>query len=149
MDINLIYASTSGNVEIVMESIAKVLSTKGFRTFLFRAERTPIEAVKNNDNFIFGTSTWQHGQLNPFFLKLYEQLNLLDCHHKKAAFAGLGDRRYEPVLFCEGIEKIRKLWLKKGGKEIGSVLRIEGEPYNQLDSIVLDWVNKIAEKMKG
>lgn len=147
MDIYLIYASTSGNVEIVMESVGKILSTKDFKTFLCRAEQTSIEVVDKHNKFVFGTSTWEHGRLNPFFVHLFEQLKTLDCHGKQAAFVGLGDKRYEPVLFCEGIEDVRRLWAERGGKEIGTVLKIQGEPYNQIESVVKPWTGCVAESL--
>ena len=145
MDIYLIYASTSGNVEIVMESIGNTLLSRGFKTTLCRAEETSIEVVGEHHKFVLGTSTWEHGRLNPFFAHLYEQLKTLDCQGKQAAFVGLGDRRYEPVLFCEGIEKIRRLWLQEGGYEISTVLKIQGEPYAQIGSVVKPWTGVVAE----
>lgn len=149
MDIYLIYASTSGNVEIVMESIGNVLLSEGFKTTLCRAEKTSIEMVGKHNKFVFGTSTWEHGRLNPFFAHLHEQLKTLDCHGKRAAFVGLGDRRYEPVLFCEGIEQVRRLWLQEGGYEIGTVLKIQGEPYAQIDSVVKPWADGVAESFNN
>lgn len=148
MDIYLIYASTSGNVEIVMEEVAKVLKANGFAIFLSRVEVTPIETVSKNSKFVFGTSTWEHGLLNPFFERLYGELSKIDCLGKQAAFVGLGDRRYEPVLFCEGAEKVRRLWIKAGGREIDTILKIQGEPYEQIDSAIVPWAGQVAESFK-
>ena len=149
MKINLVYASASGNVEVVMETVAKVLRQNGFEIVLNRAEKTPIKTIKNNKYFVFGTSTWNHGQLNPFFQKLYEAMQSENFQNKEAAFVGLGDRRYEPVLFCEGIEKIHVLWSKNGGMEKGTVLKIQGEPYEILDSQVEPWASKLAQFWKS
>ena len=149
MVIDLVYASTSGNVEIVMETIAKVLRQNDFKIALNRAEKTPIGAIKKNKYFVFGTSTWDHGHLNPFFQKLYEAMQTVNFQNKEAAFVGLGDRRYEPVMFCEGINKIHGLWSKKGGKEIGTVLKIQGEPYENLDSQVVPWASELAQFWKS
>ena len=149
MVIDLVYASTSGNVEIVMETVARVLQQNGFEIVLNRAEKTPIETIKKNKYFVFGTSTWDHGQLNPFFQKLYEDMHTVNFQNKEAAFVGLGDRRYEPVLFCEGINKIHGLWSEKGGKKIGTVLKIQGEPYENLDSKVVPWASELAQFWKS
>jgi len=149
MVIDLVYASTSGNVEIVMETVARVLQQNGFEIVLNRAEKTPIETIKKNKYFVFGTSTWDHGQLNPFFQKLYEDMQTVNFQNKEASFVGLGDRRYEPVLFCEGINKIHGLWLKKGGKEVGTMLKIQGEPYETLDSQVVPWASELAQFWKS
>ena len=149
MGIDLVYASTSGNVEIVMETVAKVLRQNDFKIALNRAEKTPIGTIRNNKYFVFGTSTWDHGQLNPFFQKLYEAMQTDNFQNKEAAFVGLGDRRYEPVLFCEGINKIHGLWLKKGGKEVGTMLKIQGEPHETLDSQVVPWASELAQFWKS
>lgn len=149
MKINLVYASTSGNVEIVVEAVAKILQQNGFKIVLSRSEKTPIQMIKNNKYFVFGTSTWNHGQLNPFFLKLYEAMQTMNFQNKEAAFVGCGDRRYEPILFCEGIEQVHELWLKKGGKNIGTMLKIQGEPYENLGSLVEPWASELAQLWKN
>ena len=65
--------------------------------------------------------------------------------NKQAAFVGLGDRRYEPVFFCKGVNDIRDLWLEKGGEETGTTLKIQGEPYEQLATVVSPWANLLAK----
>lgn len=149
MKVDLIYASTSGNVEIVMETIAEELRKQHLAPVLNRAEKTPLETIKKNGHFVFGTSTWEHGMLNPHFEELYEAMKTENFNNKQAAFVGLGDRRYEPVLFCEGIELVQRLWLKSGGKKIGTILKIQGEPYEQLESLVRPWALQLAEKLKN
>lgn len=145
MEVYLIYASTSGNVETVMECVSHVLGRHGFETFLCRSEQTNIEVVKKNKKFIFATSTWEHGLLNPFFDKLYEQMQTISCMGKEAAFVGLGDRRYEPVLFCEGMEKVRRLFVKVGGVEVEKALKIQGEPYDLLELTVEPWAVSVSK----
>lgn len=142
--IQLVYASTSGNVEAVVENIADILNGHGFETVQTRSETTDIAPVKKHKRFVFATSTWEHGKLNPFFEKLLSQMQTENFQGKQAAFVGLGDRRYEPLLFCEGMEIIRKLWLKNGGEEVCTPLKIEGEPYEQLKTNVVPWANVLA-----
>lgn len=145
MEIFLIYASTSGNVEFTMEYIAKNLTYLGFSPKLVRSETASIEVILKNKRFIFGTSTWDHGKLNPFFENLALHMQKHNFEGKQAAFVGLGDRRYEPVLFARGIITIRDLWLEKGGEEISAILKIQGEPYAQLNSVIEPWVNTLAK----
>lgn len=140
MEIHLIYASTSGNVERVVETVAEVLSQNGFEPELHRSEQTLIDVIKNNSLFIIATSTWEHGALNPFFVPLFKEMQQTDLHGKRAAFIGLGDMRYEPVLFTEGMEQVREMWLAQGGEEVGTRLKIQGEPYAQLENHVKPWV---------
>lgn len=145
MVVYLIYASTSGNVESTVEFIGKVLKKKGFEVNLSRSEVTSVEIIKKHKRFVFGTSTWDHGKLNPFFANLYKEMQSLKFNDKQAAFVGLGDRRYEPILFCEGIIKLRQLWLEGGGEEIVPTLKVQGEPFEQFDSVILPWVENLAK----
>lgn len=147
MKINIIYASTSGNVEVVCEKVCEVLSNLGHETLLHRAEQTKIEALLNSDFLILATSTWEHGELNPFFKLLYDEMGKHDLTGLKAAFVGLGDKRYEPVLFAEGMETVRRRFLKQGGQEVGEALRINGEPYSLLETEVVQWVNQLTDKI--
>ena len=142
-----VYASTSGNVETVVEKIAEILGAKGIEVELHRAEKTDVSLFNQNTHFLLATSTWEHGVLNPFFQKLHKEMAKSDFSGKKAAFVGLGDTRYEPVRFCEGMDTIRATWLKQGGAEIGNPIKINGEPYHQLDSIVAAWAENLYDEL--
>lgn len=137
--IHLIYASTSGNTELVVEKVAEVWQSAGQTVELHRAERTSPDAIASNQLFVLATSTWEHGQLNPFFKKLFDALKNIDCSAKKAAFIGCGDMRYEPVLFCGGMETLRERWLTQHGQEAGERLKINGEPHVLLHTTVTSW----------
>lgn len=147
--IPIIYASTSGNVESVCEAVADLLNTAGITTSLHRAEATSYEIIETNSTFILATSTWEHGELNPFFNKLYTELLDHDLKGKRAAFIGLGDIRYESVLFCKGIDIIREAFLRSGGTEINTTLRLNGEPYQYLNTAVLNWATRLIELLKN
>lgn len=146
--IQIIYASTSGNVEIVVETIAKYLSEAGLDSKLNRAEQASEQIWDDGNKFILATSTWEHGELNPFFNKLHKALLAKNMQNKQAAFIGLGDIRYEPIFFCEGIEIMRRAFLQSGGSEIGRVLKINGEPYHQLETTVKNWASNLISSLK-
>lgn len=148
MVIHAIYASTSGNVEITVEAAIEVLRQQGFEVVLHRSEQTAIEVIQNNENFILASSTWEHGVLNHFFQPLYEAMKKIDLTGKKAAFIGLGDMRYEPVLFNQGIKILHKTWHELGGEQLGGMLLINGEPYHILDTKVKPWATEIAGLFK-
>jgi len=148
MQIDMVYASTSGNVETVVEYVAGILDKAGFTTVLHRAEETDVEIFDKNHFFILATSTWEHGKLNPFFVPLLKDMKAADLRGNQAAFIGLGDRRYEPVLFTEGMNQVKEVWLKQGGEEVGEPLRIQGEPYTQLEMLVKPWAEKLATMWK-
>jgi flavodoxin len=147
-DIHVIYASTSGNTERVVETIGDILKDKGVNVFYHRAEITDIEIVKVNNLFLFATSTWEHGELNPYFKKLFEAMKSMNMSGKYAGFVGCGDTRYEPVLFCEGMEILRRVFLENKGQEIYEVLKINGDPNNVLDGIG-KWAEEFYMQLNG
>lgn len=144
MNINIIYASTSGNVEAVCEKVAEILTGLNHQVILSRSEKTTMDAILHSEFLIMATSTWEHGELNPFYKNLYDQMADNDLSGKRSAFIGLGDKRYEPVLFCEAIEILKRRFIEKGGVEIGKTLKINGEPYKLLDTEVVEWCNNLT-----
>lgn len=144
MTVQGIYASTSGNVEIVMEKVAQLLTADGIPLELHRSEQIDVSLIEQNQVFIFACSTWLHGELNPFFNQLYKGMKGLDFTGKKATFVGLGDMRYEPVLFNQAIKIIRDRWLAQNGEEFHRQLLINGEPYGVLDTTVLTWTQQLS-----
>lgn len=138
--LHFIYASTSGNTEAVVEFIAEQWRENyQAQIELHRAEQTSIELLKDHDLFLLATSTWAHGDTNPFFRPLMSQMKNLDLKGKKAFFVGLGDTRYEPVLFCGGLDQLQQRWEKLGGQTLGTPLKIDGESFHQLSTVVAEW----------
>lgn len=137
--IQIIYASASGNVETVCQYVADMMIEHGLQVSLHRAEQTPIEIIINNDKFILATSTWEHGVLSHFFDNLHEQIKKMDLSGKSSAFIGLGDIRYEPALFCKGMDILRESFLAANGIEIFHPIKINGEPYPILETTIREW----------
>ncbi|MBD3362548.1 hypothetical protein GF362_02410 [Candidatus Dojkabacteria bacterium] len=142
----IIYATGSGNTELVCEEVSKLFKINNIENVLHRAEITSIDVIKNNQMFIFGTSTWEHGEINPYFNHLLKKMRDIKLKGKKAGFIGLGDNRYEKFLFCEGIEILRRAFLENGGEQIGNTLKIQGEPHDQLETRVKQWVKRFIEE---
>jgi flavodoxin len=128
-----------------VETVARVMRDQGLEVVLHRSEQTPVTVIQENDLFILATSTWEHGVLNPFFKRLFDEMKTVSLANKKAAFIGLGDTRYEPVLFNGGVKQIHKHWLKNGGLQVGGMLLINGEPYHLLDGEVTGWAREMAK----
>ncbi len=145
--IQIVYASTSGNVELVCEEISKILSSNSVENQLHRSEVAPIDLITENNMFILATSTWEHGEINPFFARLYNEMKGLDLTGKIAAFVGLGDIRYEPVQFCEGMNILRRSFIEKGGTELFHALRINGDPHDQIENHVKPWINGFMDAL--
>lgn len=145
--IKIVYASTSGNVEAVCEQVANTINEHGYETSLYRSEQTDVTEIVNHSLFIFAASTWEHGRLNPFFEPLLDEMSSIDLTGKYAGLIGLGDTRYEPVYFCEGINRIEKEFKQKGGKQLANSLKIDGDPYSKLAGEVTDWAHLFVHEL--
>ncbi|BCX13744.1 MAG: flavodoxin [Candidatus Dojkabacteria bacterium] len=150
--IKIIYASTSGNTELVCEFIADILQKENFSVQLFRSELCDVQVFDDSKFFILATSTWEHGEVNPYFTNLLNSMMQYDFSNKFAGFIGLGDVRYEPVFFTRGIDEIEKVFTANSGTKLCETLRINGEPHDQLEELVIPWVkifkNQILQNEK-
>ncbi len=141
--IHIIYASTGGNTEHVMEQVAKYWQAQGVLVELHRSEQTPLSVITENKYFLFATSTWDHGAINPFFTVLLEQMQTADFKGKTASFVGLGDRRYEEHYFCAGMTTLKEVWEKNSGTTVGVNLTIGREPFEEVIEIAIkNWAEK-------
>lgn len=147
-NIHIIYASASGNVEAVVQKVGTILADNRITAFIHRAEECDIEVLKQNNYFVFATSTWEHGVINPYFDRFLSEMNGIDLKGKYSGFVGLGDTRYEPVHFCKGIEILKDQFLTLGGQQMGTTLKINGNPYSILDSVVADWSSQLILQIK-
>ena len=147
--IPIIYASTSGNVEATCQRVSDLLKEAGIDSTLHRVEKTDFKVIQESNIILYATSTWEHGELNPFFNKLLVEIEKNNLTGKRAAFIGLGDTRYEQVLFCKGIDIVREAFIKSGGKDIYSTLKINGEPYQYFNTTILNWTKKLIEILKN
>lgn len=145
----IIYASTSGNVQATCERVSELLNNAGIETELHRAESTSYSVINNHPIILFATSTWEHGEINPFFKPLLAEISKAPLSNRRAGFIGLGDRRYEEVYFCNGVEILKNAWVSAGGVQIGTTLKIDGEPYKLMNSVIKDWTGQFLNVLKG
>jgi flavodoxin len=146
--IQIIYASTSGNTELVVEYISeRIQSTSDLEFELHRAEFTDIEVILKNKYFILATSTWEHGVVNPFFNNLIKEIQKHNMQGKYAGFVGCGNGHYERILFCKGIDIVKDVFIAQGGSELGHVLKIDGDPHIHLELQVKHWADGFRENI--
>lgn len=145
----IIYASTSGNVQATCEKVSELINRAGFETELYRAENTNYQVISSHPIILFATSTWEHGEINPFFKPLLQEISKAPLSTKRAGFIGLGDSRYEELYFCNGIEILKKAWEESGGVQIGTTLKINGEPYKLMSTVITDWSKQFINVLKA
>jgi flavodoxin I len=144
----VIYASTSGHTEYVVDQLLAALSAGGIQTTKKRAEECGAADFEAAGPLILASSTWNtgnaEGQLNPhMFALLLDRAKAAKLNGRPVACIALGDERYRyranAAVHMEAFVKTH------GGTELCPTLRILNEPYGQ-ETAVHDWAQKLLPK---
>lgn len=138
--IAIIYASTTGNTEFVVDTVCERLSkSQDVRiTMRQRAEQTKPEDLLKADVLILASGSWNtggiEGQLNPHMYALaHDRAKALDLKKKPSAVIGLGDERY--YYTARAADHLNEFVLSHNGKVLLPQLMIVNEPYEQVEKI--------------
>ncbi|MDO8648876.1 MAG: flavodoxin family protein [Candidatus Peregrinibacteria bacterium] len=147
--IHIIYASTSGHTEYVVDTLIEFLSQK---TPEIAVERQRVELAKpedllRGDLVILGSGTWNfggvEGQLNEYMHRyLFERAQDIDLTGKQIAFISLGDDRYYYTTRCT--EKFMRFLKCSHAKMALIPLIVVNEPYGQEERI-RKWGEKLIK----
>tara|TARA_R100001126_G_C4841164_1_gene157002 strand:+ start:152 stop:658 length:507 start_codon:yes stop_codon:yes gene_type:complete len=114
MKIKIIYGSDTGNTELVVEDLTKLLDDTEVITV---SNLTPEDW--DHDKFILGIPTWYDGELQSDWEDYFEEFKTIDFTNKTVAMLGLGDQLGYAEWFCDGIGILGKIVLANGGKLVG------------------------------
>lgn len=143
--LHVLYASTSGHTEYVVETVSQYLSEKGVEVTTQRAEKATEEDFKKGDFLLLASSSWNtgsiEGQLNPHMYDLLlKKVKGIDLGGRKVCLIGLGDERYRYT--CKAADHLEEFIKTHGGEHVGSTLRIINEPYHQ-DEVIRKWADEL------
>lgn len=147
--LHIIFASTSGHTEYVVDTLIESMKDSGIAIEKQRVELAKPEDMLRGDVLILGSGTWNtgsvEGQLNPymhFFLR--DKAKDFDLKGKKVGIIGLGDERY----FFTAAAKIHlEEYVKThGGELLEPGLRIVNEPYGQ-EEVVRAWAKEFIKNL--
>jgi flavodoxin len=137
--LSIIYASTSGHTEFVVDTLIAFLQEKGIKKIdKTKAERATVESLTQGDVLLLASSTWNtgntEGQLNPHMHALLrERAKDIDLKGKKVALIGLGDQRY--FYTCKAAKHLEEFTFTHKGTLVVPTLKILNEPYGQEEDI--------------
>nr|WP_295970857.1 flavodoxin [uncultured Bacillus sp.] len=123
----LIYASMSGNTEMMAEEVVKGIREAG--------EEVKVIDVMNGvfakelldfDGIILGSYTWGDGELPDDFLDFFEEMDSIDLTGKKAAVFGSGDTGYN--YFCAAVDILMEKLQKRGAEVYPNGIRVDLTP---------------------
>lgn len=141
----IVYGSTTGNTEMVSDSIAKILEGDGVNVDIMDASSVKIKGMADGYDVVFlGCSTWgdEDIELQDDFIPLFDDLDKTGLTGKKVAVFGCGDSSY--THFCGAVDAIEEKSESLGALILGDSLKIDGDPDN--DEVVA-WSKSIMAKV--
>ena len=148
--LQIIYASTSGHTEYVVEVLSKLLTEQQLNVNMLKAESATPEDLLKGDTLLLASGSWNtggiEGQMNPHMHDLLQgRAKDTDLAGKPVAIIALGDDRY--FYTCRAGEHMRRFVLDHGGKILGDALLVVNEPYGQ-EERVKKWGDVLLSKLK-
>jgi flavodoxin I len=148
---HIIFASTSGHTEHVVQTLGSALETEGMEVTFQRAEEAGSDDVLLGDMLILACGTWntggKEGQLNMHMDALLRgRANEVDLQGKPCAVIALGDDRY--YYTGRATEHLMQFIMQHNGKSCCPPLLIVNEPYGQEEK-VQDWGKKLQSTISS
>jgi len=131
--IKLIYGSDTGNTELVIEDLIKLIDNTEVTTV---ADLIPEDW--DYDKFILGIPTWYDGELQSDWEVYFDKFKTIDFTNKTVAIFGLGDQLGYDEWFCDGIGILAKVIMENGGKVIGFTKKDDTYDFDTVPKSLLD-----------
>lgn len=143
--IQIIFASTSGHTEYVIDQAIQSLVAAGVTVEKKRAELAQPEDLLKGDILLLASGSWNtggaEGQLNPYMHDLLKKRAAdIDLGGKKVLLVGLGDERYRYLVGA--MTHLEEFVKTHNGVVVEPVLKIVNEPYGQ-EQKVEQWMSDI------
>ena len=131
----MFWGSTTGNQEEAAKFLTDYMVSEGFEIDSYDIKSTDPSKMLDYSQLIIGCPTWNVGELQEDWEKVFEAYKKLDFSGKTAAFFGCGDAVGYADNFLDAIGMLSKTFMEKGGKLIG---RCSRDDYDFRDSVALD-----------
>ena len=138
--LHVVFASTSGHTEYVVEALIDSLKTiaPGWEIDETLAEKAQPQDLLTGDVLLLASATWNtggiEGQLNPhMWVLLHDKAKTLDLAGKPCACIGLGDHRY--FYTARAADHLEHYVEAHQGRLIVPTLKIVDEPYGQEEAV--------------
>lgn len=140
--ITVIYATGSGNAELIAQSVHQGILDTGMESNLHRAEQFTTDKITERKKLVLICSTWNVGLLQDYMVPLYKHMLKLKLPQHQIAVIGLGDSANYDI-FCGAASLLEALVEKTGARQVGKTVRVDGPPHAKLDEFRL-WGKNIA-----
>lgn len=143
----IIYGSTGGNTQMVVEAVVGHLKEAGVSADCQRAEQSNIEDINKADVVVLASPTYGHGILERYMEAFCEKLKHVDFNKKQMSVIGVGEAKYELQYHLESARILEDLIQDCGGEMILPPLKISGSPVRHLTGFIPKWSAQMVEKL--
>lgn len=144
-NILMIYASTTGNTEIMAEAIVAYLEQKKHTVITKTFDFDPIDVAEllEYDAVLVGTHTWDDGELPYEVEDFYEELDDVDITGKNVGVFGSADSFYDT--YGGAVDLMGDRFKNKGAAMIPDRLKVDLEPNNKDIIACQEFAKKVCE----
>lgn len=124
----ILYASSTGNTEEIGRLLQEALIQKNLPATLKNLEmdEMDVQQLLDFDGILFGTYTYDDGDL-PFETEVFsDQLETMDLSGKIVGIFGSGDTAY--FLFCQAVDEMKERFEKANATVIEHTVKIDLNP---------------------
>jgi flavodoxin I len=123
----LVFASMSGNTEMMAEAVAKGIREAGGEvTVVDIMEGPEATDLESYDGIVLGAYTWGDGDLPDDFLDFYDDMDSINLSGKKAAVFGSCDSAYQK--YGAAVDILVEKLLERGAELYSQGLKMELTP---------------------
>ncbi len=152
MELEIIYATTTGNAEMVAKKLLKLSKDQGYKANIGEMNDYTIESFSKLKNVAIITSTYGDGDVPEMGMEFWLDLNETKTKltNQKYGLIALGDRSHEN--FCGSGKKISNRLDELGSKKIVDKLECDGDTegtYEWCINFLKTLKNEISELKMG
>ncbi|AXH15709.1 flavodoxin [Malaciobacter mytili] len=127
----IFYASKSGHAKEVANKISFALD----EIRVFDIAVTGSEYINDYKHLVFGISTWNHGQMQQDWQKIWKDFSHIDFKGKKVAIFGLGDQKKYPDEFADAMRYVYDDLISHGATVVGFT-STKGYEFNSSKAVI-------------
>lgn len=148
--IQIVYGSNGGNTQIVCNYVKEALELLGHQVKNDRCEHfSETHLAGKSDLLILACPTYEHGALEPSFLKnFWPRIQSINLQKQLCAVIGLGDIKYDIDYHMESARILQKFIETHNGQLITPNLTVSGKPLRLLETLVKGWCERLDKKLE-
>ncbi|QGQ95951.1 flavodoxin [Paenibacillus psychroresistens] len=122
----IVYASMTGNTELMANAVAAGIQESGGVVTMKEAFDTNAKELEQYDGIVLGAYTWGDGELPDDYLDFYDEMEDLELSNKPAAVFGSCDSNYHS--FGTAVDTLIEKLTERGARIVIPGLKIELTP---------------------